>query len=315
MANKFWYEHDLIMYNAQDKVRNITDYVRYMLARTQSMFKYTNLPDSIPQRMLELMLQTNGNVCFYKYNDKLYVFTGGLGGEPDEYYRPTIYTVANPALKLSKNLKIDEECIVMLNDSMLVGLLPMFNRYASQLTENDLSLRIADINTRIISILSSSDDVTTASAKVYLKDVEDGKLGIIAENELLEGVKVQPNGSNNNNIITSLIEYEQYLKASWYNELGLNANYNMKRESINSQEAQLNDDALLPLIDDMLKCRKEALEKVNKMFGTEISVELDSSWKDNQEEIDAMQDSLSDEQPNNEESEVEPNDGETNETE
>lgn len=310
---RYCYEFDC-MYNAQDKIKNINDYVRYMLARTQSMFKYNNLPDSIPQRMLELMLQTNGNVCFYKHNGTLYVFTGGLGGEPDEYYRPTIYTVANPALKFSKNLKINEECVVMLNDSMLVGLLPMFNRYASQLTENDLSLRIADINTRIISVLSSSDDVTTASAKVYLKDVEDGKLGIIAENELLDGVKVQPNGTSNNNIITSLIEYEQYLKASWYNELGLNANYNMKRESINSQEAQLNDDALLPLIDDMLKCRKEALEKINKMFGTDISVELDSSWKDNQEEIDALQDSITDE-PKKEESEVKPNDNETNETE
>lgn len=305
MGNKYYYDFTNIYYDACEKKRNIVDYVRYMLARTQSMFKYNNLPDTIPQRMLELMLQTNGNVCFAKHEDNLYVFTGGLGGVPDEYYRPTIYTVANPALKLSKNFEIDKDCIVMLNDSMLIGLLPMFNRYASQLAENDVSLRVADINTRILSFISSSDDVTTESANKYLKDVEDGKLGVIAENELLEGIKVQPNGTSNNSIITSLIEYEQYLKASWYNELGLNANYNMKRESINSQEAQLNDDALLPLIDDMLKCRKQALEKVNEMFDTNITVELSSSWEDNQKELDAMQENI--ENNDTQESEVEPN--------
>ena len=89
------------------------------------------------------------------------------------------------------------------------------------------------------------------------------------------------NQENNN-----LIELEQYLKASWYNELGLNANYNMKRESINSGESQLNNDMLIPLVDDMLKRRKEGAEKVNNMFGTNITVELASAWEDNQEEID-----------------------------
>ena len=60
----------------------------------------------------------------------------------------------------------------------------------------------------------------------------------------------------------------------------------MKRESINSGESQLNNDMLLPLIDDMLKQRQEGAEKVNDMFGTSITVELASSWEDNQEEID-----------------------------
>ena len=55
----------------------------------------------------------------------------------------------------------------------------------------------------------------------------------------------------------------------------------MKRESINSNESQLNDDMLHPLIDDMLKQRKLALEKVNAKYGTNITVELDGAWKTN----------------------------------
>jgi hypothetical protein len=82
------------------------------------------------------------------------------------------------------------------------------------------------------------------------------------------------------------------LKAGLFNELGLNSNYNMKRESINSNESQLNDDMLHPLIDDMLAMRREALEKVNEMFGTNITVDFNSAWKDNEIENEAAIESM-----------------------
>lgn len=93
------------------------------------------------------------------------------------------------------------------------------------------------------------------------------------------------------------------MKASWFNDTGLNANYNMKRESINSNESQLNDDMLMPTVDDMLDCRQEGLEKVNAMFGTNITVELNSSWKINKEEANKDVDSVQTEEGENDETE------------
>lgn len=274
-------------YDFRDKKRAIRNHIAYMLNRTQAMFEWKNLPDTIPTRSLELFLQVNGNVCFYEYENNLYVFTGGLGGEPNVYYMPTIYTIANPALKLSKSLKIDVDCVVMPNDSLYVGLLPMLSRYATLLCENELSIKIATVNSRIVDLIGAPDDRTRASAEKFLEDIEAGKPGVIAENAFLDGIRAQPyGGTSNTNAITNLIELEQYLKASMFNELGLNANYNMKRESLNSAESQLNDDALLPFVDNMLKCRQTAVDKVNAMYGTDISVDFASSWKDNIEELD-----------------------------
>lgn len=268
-----------------------------MLCRTQRMFKYDGLPDTIPQRILELFLQSNGNVCFAEHDGGLYVYTGGLGGEPDVYYMPTIYTVSNPAQKWSKNLVIDRDCIVVPNDSLYMGLLPLFNRYAFHLTENELSMWVADINARTVGLISAGDDRTIESGRKYLADIEAGKPGIIAETGFLDGIKAQPyGGTSARGSLTDLIEYEQYLKASWYNELGLNANYNMKRESLSTTESQMNNDALLPLVDDMLECRTIGIEKVNAMFGTNIKVSLDSSWEDNQLELDLAQESLTQEE-------------------
>lgn len=268
-------------YNFADKTRCIDTLVSYMLNRTHAMFEWEGLPKSIPARVLELYLQTNGNVAFYKYNGDLYVFTGGLGGEPNAYYMPTIYTIANPALKLTANAKIGFDCVVMANDTMYTGLMPLFSRYATAITEAELSIQLASINSRIIDLISAPDDRTKASAEQFLKDIINGKQGIIAETAFLDGIKAQPYGTTgNSNTITNLIELIQYLKASWYNEVGINANYNMKRESLNTTESELNDAALLPLIDDMLICRQRGADEVNAMFGTTISVKLASSWKD-----------------------------------
>lgn len=252
--------------------------ILYMLARTQSMFIYEGLPETIPARNLEIMLQLNGNVFFTQVEGEYYVFTGGLGGVPDVYYEPTIYTVANPALKFSKNLKIGEDGILIRSDSYGIGLLPMMQKYAALMVENDFTMRIADINARIPFLISASDDRTDKSARLFLERVVDGEMGIISDSAFLDSLKVNPTGSEHSQRLTDLIEYQQYLKAAWFNDLGINANYNMKREAISPDEAQLNDDALLPFIDDMLDSRRIALEKINEKYGLNISVDLDSSW-------------------------------------
>ncbi|MBO7677156.1 MAG: hypothetical protein J6S49_06550 [Erysipelotrichaceae bacterium] len=260
-----------------------TGQILYMLARTQSMFEYEGLPDTIPARNLEMMLQLNGNVFFTDAPGDFYIFTGGLGGEPDVYYEPTLYTVANPALNFSRQLKINEDGVLIRSDSYMVGLLPMMQKYAALMVENEFSMRIADINSRISFLLSAADDRTEKSARAFLERIVNGDMGVISESAFLESLKVNNAGTQNSIRLTDLIEYQQYLKAAWFNDLGINANYNMKRESISPDAAQLHDEALLPFIDDMLKCRKLAFDNINEKYGLNIKVKLSSSWLNEQE--------------------------------
>lgn len=269
-------------YDPKDKEQTIRHYVQYMLIRTQSMFDYTGLPDTMPRQTLELYTQVNGFCGIVEHDGDLYSLFGGWGGEPNAYYLPTKFVVANPHLNIFKTYTVDDDCIIYKNDSIYRGLIPMFRRYATMLAENDISIRVADINARVLGIVEAKDDNTYNSAVEFFKHIEKGDNIPIASNALLDTLHTQPMGSESHaNNLTDLIELQQYIKASWFNEIGLNANYNMKRESINSNEAQLNDDMLTPLIDDMLYCRSEQVEKINNMFGTNISVELGSAWKRN----------------------------------
>ena len=111
-----------------------------------------------------------------------------------------------------------------------------------------------------------------------MKNVFDGDLGVIAESQLFDSLKVNNSSANSQVSMKDLFEFQQYTKASLFNEIGLSANYNMKRERLTANEVEANTDNLYPLVDDMLKCRRLALEKINEMFGLNIEVQFNSSW-------------------------------------
>lgn len=266
-----------------DKDAMLRQAIFQMLNKSVKIFKYNGLPDTIPTKDLETQLQIGGFAIWKQVKDKLYTFRGGLGGEPNVYYLPTIATVANPALNYNANLEIDKDCVVMLNDYYYQGLTPLFNKYGNLLVEAEISLKFAIINARVPALIQADNDSTYKSAEEFFKKVIEGKeYGIISSKEFFDGIR--SHDFYKQAYIKDLIESIQYIKGSWYNEIGLNAAFNMKREAINEAEATLNEDILYPTIDTMLECRRNALEKINAMYGTNITVELDSVWKQNREQ-------------------------------
>lgn len=267
-----------LIYNYLDKRKNVADMVTYMFNRSNIMFKYHNLPETIPETELEKLLQTNGYAIVGKINDDLYAINGGLGGETDVYNRPTIATISVSYFNFNDTWEIDKDCVVIKNDSNAIGLIPMFVKYCTLMNENEITMMLATVNKRIQNLLSANDDNTVESAKQFLKDVFEGKTGVIAESKLFDSLKVNNSSTNAQVNLKDLFEFEQYLKASMYNEIGLSANFNMKRERLTSAEIETNSDNLYPLVDDMLNNRRLAIEKINEIFETDIEVEFNSSW-------------------------------------
>ena len=275
----FFVDQDMLL---KDKEALVYFHYNMALTKTLKMFEYKGLPDTIPYRELEKILQLNSFAYWLKKDDELYVFFGGLGGRPDEYYRPTDFIVANPYLKFYKVVKVDKDGVLMWNDYAHMGMSLMLRRYAELMAECDITLRFGLINSRLVSILSAMDDTTKDSAQALLDDVEEGrKLGVIMGDNILDengNVKVYDYRKAQTTDIKDVMELQQYLKASFWNDIGIQANYNMKREAINGNEAGMNEESLKPFVDDMLECRREALKKINEQFGTNITVDFSSSW-------------------------------------
>ena len=290
---------DLTNYQFQAIPLNLIDYVkkkstsaksyfRYLLMRTIKMFEYKNLPDTIQPDILERYMQLNGAACVTKVNDKFFCFNGSAGGVQDVYYRPTEFVIANPHVSqlkpetFSATVTIfgdkSHDAVLFRNDTEWFGLTPLIARYAVLMAENTLTIRTADILLRIIALLSAGTDKAKISAEAYLSKLDAGELGVIMDPKFQESIKMQSPPSNNGSYLTQFIELQQYLKGSFFNELGLRANYNMKREAIGTGESTLDSDSILPLCDNMLQCRREDVSQLNDLYGLSISVDFSSAW-------------------------------------
>ncbi len=279
-------------YDFRNKVENVDNFIRYMLARTLQMFEYKGLPETIPQKELERLLQVQGYAFITEHEGKLYAFTGGLGGKPGVYGEHTEIVIANPALNFNKTLNLEKDGVLINNDDMRQGLIPLISKYATILNENEITMILSTINKRVNNLISVSDDNTAESAKQYLKGLEAGNIGYIMENRLYESLKTKSTYESNSTRLIDLIELQQYIKASLYNELGLNSNFNMKRERLIKPEVEMNTSSIYPLVDNMLYCRQEAVEKINDMYGTSITVEFSSSWAEREEVLDNSDEEL-----------------------
>lgn len=286
----------------KSKDKSVNSYIQKMLAITQAMFVYKGLPETLPQNELENLLQTNGNVFVTEVEGKMYAFTGGLGGVPNVYNKPTEYIVANPYLNLNKTYKIGVDGVLIKNDSGANSLLPIFGKYGVLCADTLLSLNTCSVLSRITMLISASDDKTKQSADDFITRILNGDFSVIGENAFFKGVNLQSINTQSANQIGQLIELLQYFKASAFNEIGLNANYNLKRERLNTSEVQMNVDALNPYVDNMLQERKKAVAKINEMFGTEISVELGSSWAIRKEKTETEKENENADSKNNSDS-------------
>ena len=278
--------------------------IKDMFNRTLSMFKWDGLPDSIPQQFLEMYLLKNGFAFITKENDKLYCFNGGIGGENDEYDQPTQVIVSNPYLKLNKNytFKDDTDGCICYNNLLKTSIFPLFNTYGNLIVENHITMRLANILLRNVMTISASDEKTKKSADSFMAKLEQGETSVIGESAFFDGVKsIAP--SNNTNYLQQFVEYEMFLKSIWLQDIGINSNYNLQRSYIGKNEIDLNDDNLRPLVDNMLSCRLEFCERLNKKYNLNVTVDFDSIWKTkklaNETELESYSTNESEENPLN----------------
>ena len=268
-----------------NKKEQLSKFRADMLNKSLTMFEWKNLPDTLPAVEIEKQLQTNGYSIIAKVEGNVYAFQGGFSGQ-DPYNQPTKAIVNNPSLNYNGTFTINEDCVIIKNDDMQQGLIHIYNKYGTLLIENQITMLMTDYNYRMPFTISSKDDSTTQSAREYLQKVVDGSLGVIGEAKLFDALKVTPTNNKGVNSFADLYGYQQFIEAQLNNTIGLATNNNMKRERLTTNEIEVNKNASYPLIDNMLRNRKQAVEKINKMFDLDIDVEFSSIWNGTNEDDD-----------------------------
>lgn len=269
------------LYQITNKENSLYDFTLSILNRTLGMFEYSNLPETLPQVEIEKRLQTKGHATIYQFKNNLYVTTGNLNGqELSPYNEPTYVNINVPAFDLSQRLEIGKQCVVIYNDDMKTGLLDTISKHGTLMLENEITMLLSTYNARIQTLISAGTDQTINDAEKYLNQIIDGNLGIIGENAFFNDLKTHNAQSSAKQDMAQLIQLQQFYKSDLYNELGLSSLNNMKKERMNIDEVNANNDNIYPYVDGMLRNRMEGIKMVNKLFNGNIEVDYSSTWKD-----------------------------------
>lgn len=276
-----------------DVQANFQTYFKLLLNKAMSLFKIEGLPPFVNKDYLLEHLILSGKVCFTEFNGELYALAGNEGGEPNAYYMPQQFIVANPVLG-SKQIKIrhkdGKEDVEGLDGIMVYltkwdavsntakwngGLYNLIYKYAGLLADNDVSLNIAQINGRLSVVFTADEEAEAREAEKALEAIYSGKPYKVLVQDILEKITATPvANAGTNNTIMSLIEAHAHLLQDFYSEIGIASQGNLKRERVNTAETELMTGCLDISIWNILDTLKKCFERVNEKFGTSISIEL-----------------------------------------
>ncbi len=274
----YGYMGGLTLYKPSDKLNNINNLIKSFLNKTLTMFLYEGLPESIDYVELEKLLQIKGIAFITEYKDDLVVLPIDLlFDEVDVYGNALKGNVYFNDTRENKTMNI-KDGILIKNDYLGIGLMEILKKYAFLINESITTLYLSNLWKRTEKVFTANDDGTAESVKKYLEKVKNGELGIITSSLLYESINVKMPQSIGTSL-HDLIEYDNYIKSQFYNEIGLYHNNNMKKERLITTEVEVGKNSVYPLVDNMLNSRRKGLKEINEKYNLNVKVEFTSSWE------------------------------------
>lgn len=309
-------------------------YFDFILRLLYRVIIFDNIPETVSETFFKLILYTQGKVCFLKgelvgeSGSELLSLNCSRADTPDVYYIPRKVLVTNPRLKKQYNITPGKDCeILYLSEAdkyclseVNGGLYSLIERTATMLADNDISINIAQKNTRLTNIVSGDTQNTVDSIRAVIMAMYEGDPTIVVKSSLidkLQGIPILNNTSNNHNLV-ELIEVQQYILSHFYEQIGIATHDQMKRERLITAEINDNLDLCFLNVDDMLVSIQEGLKRINAMFGTDIQARLNPIIERQREEAAAAaaaEDPPADNSAEDPPAEMEPDRGDDNEPE
>lgn len=271
-----------------DFKQNYDFYFKWLLNKTAACFYITGLPKTINKTYLKTNLLLDGNIAITDFDGKLYACIGSQGGPPDEYYKGTVYTIANPVLG-SKMAKIGTDCIVVYNneldqftgDCWISGLYELINQTATLLADNIVSISCCQINTRVQAMAVAESEGQALGAEIALKRLYAGQPYQVLRSDLIDKLTVNPiNNTASGQNIAELVELHNYIISNYFQSIGVRSNNIRKKSHVLQDEIDVQNDYLQISIFEILSSWQDGFDKVNALYGTDIHVELNPALLD-----------------------------------
>lgn len=242
-----------------------------LLEYMMRLFTWRGLPESIPAHEIDIYLYLYGRCGINKArrNDDLLAVVPKWTGCTNYLDIPKTYTWCTPIQ--SGQCYIGKTGVLIDNTLMHNSSYPLIHTTASRLAHIDSTIICALVNGRDNVAIKASTQKFAADAEAYQRQKYNGIPSFIVDRGF-STIEIDDLKTQNTMNIRELLDSQQLILSEFYETIGINKTVE-KRERLITAEAAANEQLLKLNINNMYMCRVKGAEEINKMFGTQITVE------------------------------------------
>lgn len=315
------FAYDKMKPKTRKKVQETT-YFNILFNILLSMFEYSDLPENLSDfdaRYIDSILCSTGQIAAGLLDDKLTFAPCTLGGEIDAYGLGSEVIAPTPKgeIRGARN-----ETVAYGINNKLAAPDTLLYYIANMMAESDVSAKSNILYSRLLKIPVVRDEKSkNAVAEIYKKLINGEDLSAMVSGNVFDDLMekdletIELTDPNKIDRIQYVSRFYDDLLKRFCNIYGQNLQTQNKAAQTQTDELHGYDSFsfIIPL--QMLKCRKEFIDNINRIFGYDIKVGFSESWayeyerfKERDLDGDGVPDALEDEPTEPEDEPTEPED-------
>lgn len=263
---------------------------KYLFQKLLSSFKWT-LPKLWSRDYFQYVLFGYGFICvFDSKQDGFGVIPQrcGLSGY-NLFYQPRTAIIANPLLPNTKNLTINEDCVVLKINPNYMGVLDIVDYYAVKMAMIAADIESNLFNSKLSYVFTVKNQAAANAVKKLYDQIAQGNPAVVVDKDLRtdDGNNTwelfQQNISGNY-IVSDLLEDMRKIENDFCCKIGIPTTNSEKRERMSEAEVTRNDTETESLIVGWIERLNDDIEKANTLFPG-LNLKVERRWKDNESNI------------------------------
>ena len=258
-----------------------------LLSCAYQVVRLRKLPETVDETYLKMCIFLAGRGVIFRDtrgNSALRGLDCATVDKPNIYYMPAQIMINNPTFKgYSYTLTPGKDCAVIYCREVdryqygreTGGLYGLISTHAQLLADNTISINTATKNMRLTNIITANDNLTVKSIDEVLGAMYAGVPYKCVRSSLVDQLTSVPmTDHTNTQQLLQLIQARQYIYAHFYEQIGLKTHDQIKKERLISSEVDEGTELAVFNIQDMLATMQKGIDECNRIFGTEIEIEL-----------------------------------------
>lgn len=261
--------------------RTYLQYIEHLTELSISMFDYENLPDTVDWRFLELTLFEKGQCLWFKDEVMGHVVMMFASNGPFNIYRVPINRHAYAVNGYQNDLNEDNSVIIYNNMIRTNSILDV-KMYARRLYNLDRAIDV-NANAQKTPVLIVCDQEQRLTMLNLYKEF-DGNAPVIFGDKALDLSALKVLRTDAPYVADKLFSLKNQTWNEALTRLGISNVAFQKKERLISDEVTRAQGGVIASRYSRLEARRQAIDKINKMFGLDIEVNFREDYRQTDDE-------------------------------